>query len=172
MLSVAAFARAVDAFIEAPKVAIVGNSPPTWQWPRNQTFQRIKLPIEIDGEMAGSHLFVDAYRPAPAEKFSVGIMFMDEHVVDRLDYWLEDGHTNGLHPYNAALPIEIQGPHWHSWELNKKTFKQIGNWLKFPYASPFDAARQFDAILRWYCAERQIAIGAHQISLPDPGLLP
>jgi hypothetical protein len=168
MPGVSDFVAAVDSFMAAAdKSLVLGPQVPEWRRVRDEDFVRIKLPLEVAGEQLGQHLLIDAYTEHPTLKFCIGIMF-PEGVVCRLDYELEAVHGNG---FAYGLPLEVQGPHWHSWELNRLSFKDNGHFLKLPYATTFHDARQFDATLRWYCAQRHIALGAHGIEFPPRGRL-
>lgn len=159
------FVKAVDAFVAAPKTLVLGNTAPQWQPARDVYATRLKLPLEIEGEQRGQHLLIDAFPDHRPRVFCIGLLFA-EHMVCRLDFDPPRVHSNGWH---TALPSVVHGPHWHSWELNRPTVKNVGKFLELPYASEFTEAREFDAVLRWYCTERNILeIGAHGIEFPPP----
>ncbi|HET7329402.1 hypothetical protein, partial [Dyella sp.] len=113
------FVRAVDTFMAAQKFLVLGGVAPTWQSARDVDAQRLKLPLEVNGEQSGQYLLLDAFPEHHTLKFCIGIIFLD-HVVDRLDYDLEASHAND---FSAPLPNLVHGPHWHAWGLNKSSVK-------------------------------------------------
>jgi hypothetical protein len=165
------FVGAVDAFMAAPKELVIGSAGLSWHRARDEGAKRLKLPLEVGGEQLGQYLLIDAFPEYHSLKFCLGIVFM-EHVVCRLDFDPDATHGNAVDDW-SPLPKLIRGPHWHSWELNRDTFKQSGtsNYLKLPLASAYEKAKRFDAALRWYCAERHIPLGDHGIELPPPDRL-
>ncbi|MBS0566093.1 MAG: hypothetical protein JSS59_01605 [Proteobacteria bacterium] len=161
MLGKVEFVAAVDAFMLAQKTLAGVDAPLTWQRARDDDARRVKIPIQVDGEQHDQYLLIDAFPEHESLKFCVAIMF-SEYVVCRLDFDLEVVHGNN---HSHELPLLVVGPHWHSWELNRTTI-ELGHRFHLPNALEFHEARQFDATLRWYCAQRHIALGAHKIELP------
>lgn len=156
------FIKAVDAFMAAPK-SLAGASDPQWVRSERDAYRScLKLPIEVDDEISGQKLLIQADPTKDALVFSVGILFLDRCIC-RIDFDKGDSHFNHWH---ASLPNVVQGSHWHSWELNKGEFRKLAHFKKLRYASEFTAAKQFDATLRWYCQERNIQLGAHGIEFP------
>src|SRR5690348_16517069 len=156
--------QGIDEFIAANKDLVMGQGAPTWQAGRDDGSKRLKIPIELNGELSGHYMHIEAYPEHQTLKFCLGLI-VNERMVDRLDFDLEGGHTNG---FGAAVPNVVDGPHWHSWELNRHTIKRKDHFWELPYAAAFETAVRFDASLRWYCAERHIVLGAHDIELPAP----
>jgi hypothetical protein len=111
-----------------------------------------------------------AYPNHPTLMFRIGIKFLD-HMVCRLDFELDGAHANNFSSWDDGLPGLVKGPHWHSWEINRRLIKSIGSAFELHNATPFSISRQFDASLRWYCGERQIEIGRHEIELPPKEML-
>lgn len=165
MASVSDFVRAVGAFMDKPKF-LVSNTAPTWSNGREPDALRLKLPIEIDGEQSGQSLVIFAYPEHKTLKFTVGIQFGD-HVVCRFDHELEAVHGNNGKNRPMDLPRTVYGPHWHDWELNKCSFSSTSEYFKMPYAQPLSVSRSFDAGLRWYCNERKMKLGFHEIEFPS-----
>jgi hypothetical protein len=161
MLGKVEFIAAVDAFMLAQKTLAGVDTPLTWQRARDDDARRDKIPIQVNGEQHDQFLMIDSFPEHDSLKFCVGIMFSD-YVVCRLDFDLDDVHGNNHAP---ELPLLVIGPHWHSWELNRNTIT-LGHLFHLSNALEFHDARQFDATLRWYCAQRNIVLGAHAIELP------
>lgn len=158
------FIKAVDAFMIAKK-SLVGVEAPQWAQARDEYKYCLKLPIEENDELSGQKLLIQADPTKDELVFSAGILFLDR-CVDRIDIDKNDSHFNNWHP---SLPTVVEGSHWHSWELNKNEFKKLAHFKKLRYASEFREAKQFDAILRWYCQGRNIELGAHGILFPERG---
>jgi hypothetical protein len=161
------FVKAVDAFVAVPKTLVLGNTPIVWQRARDDDALRLQLPLEVNGEQFGEQLTIDAFPDRRPRMFNLGLMF-GVHMVDRLDFDPSSTHGNN---WNSALPIVVAGPHWHSWELNRGTVRNVNKFIPLPYADTFSEAKEFDAVLRWYCQARNIQIGAHGIDFPAPGRL-
>ena len=171
--AVSGFVQAVDAFMAANKVLVLGNSAPQWQQARDNAAKRLKMPLEVNDEQHGQFLLIDSFPNHQSLRFHLAIIFDNpaapaDHgqVVCRLDFHHEAIHSNG---FGQSVPELVRGPHWHSWELNRHTIKRIDRHFDLHLAEEFTQARQFDAALRWYCKERNIQLGAHQIELPLPG---
>jgi hypothetical protein len=110
-------------------------------------------------------------------KFRLGILF--PAMICRLDY-ADETHTNSIDGVLLrAVPYAVQGPHYHSWPLNRRFFRGVTLPQTLLDAGPYDAGpynepgRTFDAILRWFCADTNIETlpPDHLISLPVPELL-
>lgn len=153
--------QAVDAFMAADKLIVSGSDPPEWQLARDEGAMRVKLPLEIEGEQEG-FLVADAFPDHHKLKFMVGLSLTGP-LVDRLDFDLDDAHSNGWAP---RLPALVKGPHWHRWQLNRETFQFINKKLKLPHAEVFKDARTFDAVFRHFCAENRIQLGALNLDFP------
>ncbi|WP_143703979.1 MULTISPECIES: hypothetical protein [Luteimonas] len=157
-----AFIAAVDEFMAAPK-ELRGKFNPRWQAARDSYGLRLKLPIEIDGELPGQTLAIDAYPGRDLLLFNISLI-VENRCVCRLDYDLEAIHDNR---WASHVPGAVMGPHWHSWEVNRENFRKLSSYpVRLHHAIPYDEARAFDASLRWYCQERNIDLGAHSIIFP------
>lgn len=160
-------AQAVDAFMAAPKT-LHGTRAPEWSRARDSYAVRLKLPIELAGELSGQHLLIEAFPDRNPILFTIGLLF-NERCVCRVDYDTAATHSNNWAP---GLPPFVQGPHWHSWELNRDELrKRPSQYLRLPYAIEFTQARAFDACLRWYCDTRNITLGPHGIDYPHKSFL-
>ena len=90
-------------------------------------------------------------------------------MVVRLDY-TDETHANSISGVLAGVvPQTVEGPHYHSWPLNKRFFKGGSLAPQLHDAVPYvGAARTFDAVLRWFCSDtgiEQLPPG-HMIALP------
>ena len=88
-------------------------------------------------------------------KFRLGILF--PAMVCRLDY-TDETHANSADGVAKGLvPAMVQGPHYHSWSLNRRFFKWVTKPPKLHDAAPYtEAGKTFDAVLRWFCADTNI----------------
>lgn len=163
-----AFIAAVDALMGAPKT-LQGVMNPRWQESRDAYAIRLKLPIQVGDEMTGQFLMIDAFPDRQHLQFTIALL-VEGRAVCRLDYDPEVIHDNG---WADGLPGMVKGPHWHSWEVNRDAFRKLSSHpVRLQRAIPFTQARAFDACLRWYCQERNIALGAHAIDFPASATLP
>lgn len=164
-----ALLQAVDAYVAAHKTLVFGNAPLVWQDARDTYARRLKLPIEIGGEQyPGQYLLIDAFPDKKPQEFIVMLLFND-HTICRLDFEPTAVHGN---PMNAPVPSVVQGPHWHSWALNRPHVKIVsGKHFDLPVAISITGPRNFDDALRFYCQGNNIELGAHPIEFPHPGQL-
>lgn len=156
------FQQAADKLIADQKL-LVGVDDPEWQPGRDPGSQRLKLPLQVNGEQIGAQLEIKAFPARNQPWFCVGVLF-GEMCIDRLDVQQTD-HAN---PAGFGLRRLVNGPHWHSWELNRHQFSNAKNFKTLHLASEFTETRQFDAALRWYCKQRNIVLGLHGIAMPHP----
>jgi hypothetical protein len=157
------FVEAVAAFMTLEKV-LVGADSPVWQPGRNPDERRLKLPLQVGGELRGQHLLITACPDYHNLMFHIGISF-EEKVVCRLDFEPDTVHGNNFG--TVELPPLIKGPHCHPWELNRGLVTSVLLHDRLPNAIPFTDAQKFDATLRWYCAKRRIELGHHGIEFPS-----
>jgi hypothetical protein len=157
------FREAIDAFLVAPKTPQGADQEIEWQPGREFGERRVKLPLEIAGELRGS-LLVLAYPRHPTLKFSIGLIFPP--AVCRLDFGSDLKHGNNVIVLGADVPPIVRGPHYHPWSLNREFANSTITYFKLPVAVPV-SIRQFDACLRWFCSENNILLpGQHSIALP------
>jgi len=158
---------AVDAFMATPKRIVGFDSPPIWAPGFNEHERVMKYPLEIEGELRGAQLMVVSFPLQLALKFRLGILF--PAMICRLDY-TDETHPNSADSVLAGrCPPIVTGPHYHSWQLNRRFFKGITRPPKLHDAVPYnDPGRTFDAILRWFCSDTRIEQlpPGHLIELP------
>lgn len=166
------FVRAVDLFMEAPK-SLYGIDIPQWRPGRQDAGEyKLKLPIEVDGQFSGQFLTILAYPNEDQQPAFKIFTEYESHCVCRMDYVLDHTHGNNwVEMREQGLPLEIDGPHWHKWEINRRAVNASEFPFKLPNAQPISPYRTFDDALRWYCGERNIQLGAHGIYLPGRTLL-
>ena len=138
----------------------MGTADPKWQPGRDPDELRLKLPLEINGELSGSYLLVMTYPDHHNLKFRLCVELYDK-VIDRLDFDPDESHAN-----SAGFGNLIEGPHWHSWNDNRHLSGSVTKYDKLRIAVPFAEARKFDAALRWYCHRVNIVLGQHGIDFP------
>lgn len=164
----AEFIRSVDTFIASLKVPMFGVGPTLWQPARDAYGLRVKVPLEVGGEIRpGQHLIIDAYPDRRPHEYTIGITFADL-MVARLDFEPTAVHRN---PPGAPVPGFVEGAHLHSWELNRSHVRLQNFHSRPPVAESFTDARQFDAVLRWFGSHYRINLGAHPVAFPPPELL-
>lgn len=158
---------AVDSFMAASKRIVGYDSAPSWAPGFSPHETVMKYPIEVDGELRGAQLMVVGFPRQRALKFRLGILF--PAMICRIDY-TDETHTNTVDGVMAGtVPAVVNGPHYHSWPTNRRFFRGVMTPPKLHDALPYTgAARTFDAVLRWFCADTNIASlpGNHSIGLP------
>jgi hypothetical protein len=163
---------AVDTFLATPKRIVRPDVPPQWGPGFSPHEIQAKYPLEIEGELRGSQLMIVGFPRERELKFRVGILF--PAMICRVDY-TDEGHFNSLDGVlSGRVPIAVKGPHYHSWPLNRRFFRGVTVPPKLHDAVPYkEAARTFDSVLRWFCADTWIESlpASHRISLPPYELL-
>lgn len=161
-----------DALIAAPKRVAGTDSPPTWAATFSPHERKMDYPLEVGGELLGAHLRIVCFPRERFLKFRLGILYGG--MVCRLDF-TDETHTNTLGGQAVfGLPPYVQGPHYHSWPLNRRFFEGVTKAPELHDAAPYtEPGRTFDAVLRWFCTDTGIESLAanHQIALPPPELL-
>jgi hypothetical protein len=163
---------AVDTFLATPKRIVGYDVAPQWGPGFSPHEVQAKYPLEIEGELRGSQLMIVGFPRERALKFRVGILF--PAMICRIDY-TDEMHINSLDGMLAgSVPYAVTGPHYHSWPLNRRFFRGVTAPPKLHDAVRYEgAARTFDSVLRWFCADTRIQSlpPNHRISLPPYELL-
>jgi hypothetical protein len=159
------FRSAIDAYVAARKTLAGVHGVDSWQPGREAGEMRLKLPLEVAGELRG-HLCIDCTPSRRPIEFSIGLIYPP--AVSRLDF----PHAHALHGNNLAIasdnvPPLVMGPHYHPWHLNRRFATSITDYWKLQIAEPV-SMRKFDAALRWFCDQNNIELpGQHGIELPS-----
>ena len=155
-----------------PKRIVGVDKVPQWGPGRAPQELEAKYPLEIEGEQKGSQLMIVGFPREPGLKFRLGILF--PAMICRIDY-TDETHSNSIDGYlNHDLPPTVTGPHYHPWPLNKRFFRGVTKppklWDAVAYTG---AARTFDSVLRWFCADVRIESPPqdHRLGLPVRELL-
>ena len=168
MPTVAEIAVAVDNFMGRPKRIVGTDELPAWGPGHTRHELATYYPLEVEGEQF-ARLMVVGFRRERSLKFRLGILFPP--MVCRLDY-TDEYHPNTVDGVlDLGLPPYVDGPHYHSWPLNRRFFHRIASPIDLHDAMPYaEPGRSFDAILRWFCMDTQIESlpANHRIELPTP----
>src|ERR1700730_19037151 len=122
----------------AARKCIVGHdSAPQWG-PGFSAYEAVmKYPLEIENELRGAQLMVVGFPRERDLKFRLGILF--PAMICRLDY-ADETHTNSIDGVLLrAVPYAVQGPHYHSWPLNRRFFRGVTLPQTLLDAGPYDA---------------------------------
>jgi hypothetical protein len=171
LLSKMDFRETVDLLMAAQK-SIVGA--PAWVTTDYDGQMRWLAPLGVDGQVTGMNLIVDSYPRSDLQKFSILLVYTV--AVMRLDYGELERHLNHVVRGKAfptgVLAGWIEGPHCHSWELNRElAWNRPSKELEFATILPV-AVRGFDNAFRWFCGEANIGLGPNDVpQLPPKDLL-
>lgn len=167
MATASDIAAAVDAFMATEKRIVGAETSPTWAPGFVPRERKMLYPLEVEGEQRGAHFYIVCFPRERDLMFRLGILFPG--MICRLDY-TDETHANSLQGIlSGAVPIEVSGPHYHSWPLNRRFFRGATVAPRLHDAAPFPGGgRSFDAVLRWFCADTKIEPIApdHRIALP------
>jgi hypothetical protein len=158
----------VDAFLAKSKtLAGVG----TWQRDSRERSFRWVRPIELEGELPGFDLTVKAYPRSHRLKFRVVIAY--GKAIWRIDYANDAPHINSIDRPSDLDLGPIVGPHYHSWEDNRRfaTANSLPSSLHNARLVPQNL-RTFESAFRWFCGETRIIVGNQDMPiLPRPDTL-
>ena len=160
-------AVAVEAFLAAPKLINGADQPYQWRNGYSQHERIARFPIEIGGESPeAARLEIVGFPQATELKFRLCLCY--NCCICRLDY-TDETHLNAMRIAADGVPHSVQGPHYHSWAINRRFFRGASTAPKLANAGPFDLQVSFDSILRWFCQETNIEQlnGGHLIELPS-----
>jgi hypothetical protein len=158
--------EAVEAFLRAQKSIQGAHESYTWGPGYNQFERKTSFPIEVNGELPQAARFeIIAFPSATSLKFRLTLCF--NCAVCRLDY-TDETHLNTYSTPADGIPYSVTGPHFHSWELNRRFLKGAATAMELHNAERFSMSASFDSILRWFCQRTNIdqLRGGHLIELP------
>jgi hypothetical protein len=158
--------QAVEAFLCAPKSIHGAHEPYTWGPGYSQFERKTNFPVEVNGELPqAARLEIIGFPSTINLKFRLTLCF--NCAVCRLDY-TDETHLNTHATPADGILSSVTGPHFHSWELNRRFLKGASTALELHNAEPFSMNVSFDSILRWFCQRTNINQlgGNHLIELP------
>ncbi|NDV88739.1 hypothetical protein GTW51_18735 [Aurantimonas aggregata] len=126
----------------------------------------VEFPLEYRGEGdKAARLVLVGFPSATELKFRISLCY--NAAICRLDY-TDETHPNTRRLPNDGLPAIVKGPHFHSWELNRRFFKGAPVAQRLELAEKFTVAGGFDSLLRWFCSRTNIEQppSGHYIALP------
>lgn len=142
----------VDAFF-AGEIRHILPVPGTWQdGNRNGEF-RMRLPIEVDGEVGAFQL--DLISAPDSQNPGIRFILLCGRAIFRLCLHNEM-HTNSFNK-PADLGLTVEGPHYHSWNDNRRFGpanglpKELRNARKLPLNQP-----DTDSAFKWFLNETKI----------------
>lgn len=158
----------IDAFIAARKRIVSADFQSRWEETRIPDERIMKWPLECDGEVLPGAMFAITGNPRRRDILFARLHIFCPATVCRLDY-TDETHPNTLSGQAMGLPPLVEGPHYHSWRLNRRFFNDFGEPTRLLDAESFTGNYQtLDAILRWFCADLNIdqPPPGHRIELP------
>lgn len=157
---------ALDAFVAEPKRIIGAVAHYSWGPGYSAPERMAEFPLEYRGEGdKAARLTLVGFPAARELKFRISLCY--NAAVCRLDY-TDETHPNVLRLPSDNLPPLVKGPHFHSWEINRRFFKGASTVPRLELAEPFTEPGGFDSLLRWFCSRTNIEQppGGHYIGLP------
>lgn len=158
--------EALDAFVAEPKTILGAASAYTWGPGYSAHERKVEFPLLFRGESdKAARMEVVGFPGARELKFRISLCY--NAAICRLDY-TDETHPNTRRLQTDNLPAKVQGPHFHSWELNRRFFKGAATVPRLELAEPFTVNGGFDSLLRWFCSRMTIEQppNGHYISLP------
>lgn len=157
--------QALDAFMVAPKRVAAASQPFQWRQGYSPHEVLVQLPLEVSGEGSDAKLQVVGFPRASFLKFRLSLCF--NAAICRLDY-TDEFHPNAHCVDADGVPPAVNGPHYHSWPLNRRFFRGASAAPKLHNAATFAMSARFDSILRWFCEDTRIEALPydHVIALP------
>lgn len=159
---------ALDAFMAARKHVLVPDRRSRWESTHVADEVMMRWPLEAGGEITPQASLAITGNPRRRDGLFFRLHLFTPFAVSRLDY-TDETHANSMGGQVAGLSPLVVGPHYHSWELNKRFFNALESPPELHDAEEYyGAGRAFDAILRWYCDACNIEPlpPDHRIELP------
>ena len=156
----------LDAFMGAPKRIVGCDQAPSYLPGYSKKELVAKYPLEVGGEQPGAHFTVTANLQKLQPFFRLQILF--PACVCRLDF-TDELHINTFREPLDGVGWSMNGPHYHSWPVNKRFYRTLDKPIELHNAVPLpDCGRTFDAVLRWFCSDNKIESlpSNHRIVLP------
>lgn len=166
MATVKDMVAALDAFVEKRKRIHGAYEGYVWGPGYSQHERAVSFPIEVDGELSKpARLLIVGFPQSKEMKFRLSLCF--GAAIARLDY-TDETHPNTHRMLTDGIPPLVQGPHYHSWPLNRRFFRGAKTPPDLHNAATFTMQSSFDSILRWFCTDTNIDQlgGSHLIELP------
>ena len=167
MATASDLAATIEAFVREPKRILDADQPYEWRSGYSQYERMTSFPVEIGGEAPPAARFQLVGFPQAAQpKFRLLLCY--NACIARLDY-TDETHVNAHRMSADGIPPFVQGPHYHSWPLNRRFFRGASMAPELHNAELFTMQASFDSILRWFCQEVNIQPlnGGHLIALPQ-----
>ena len=124
--------------------------------PHNHDAMRWLVPLMIGGELCHHMLTVKAYPNRKTLMFRIILSF--DKAVFRTDFAEDEPHQNSFDAPSDIAGIIVRGPHYHSWEDNRRfaTLNSLPVKLHNARTLPVNI-RTFENAYRWFCGAIGIA---------------
>ncbi len=158
----------VDHVIAARKRIVNSDAPPVWghTWNTSLGDELVaRYPLAVEDEIVGAQFLLVGMPNAPGTQFRLGILM--HGCVCRLDC-TDETHANSPALAGDDVPPIVSGPHYHSWDKNRRFFRGLSTAPQLRNAAPYVGAISFDSALRWFCAETNIEPLPHDHRLQLP----
>ena len=150
----------VEAFLQAEKTL---EGIWRWSWETRGRVRCIR-PIAINGEIGDGSLEIHFYPREKPPKFRISLIL--QRRVWGLDFDDDRKHTNSLNRASDA-PATVFGPHYHSWDDNKRFATKVSLPKEFKNARELPKnVRHYEQALRWFCTQTRILIRNEDIIEP------
>jgi hypothetical protein len=137
--------EALDSFVRLRKRLLGTDGPVSWVDGHNRFERRTVFPIELDGELlVGARLEVTSVQRGRGQ-FRLSLCY--NAAIARLDH-TDETHANTLKKDEVSVPSLVTGPHYHSWQLNRRFFRGLSKAPELGLAEPFASRGNFDSNLR------------------------
>ncbi len=165
--------RLIDTFMSEAKV-MVGQA----DWAAGPRFlregqQRYLQTLAISGETAPIRLMIDTYPKFSGREFTICLVHQEAGVeFVRCEYGTAVFHVNAPPLPDGVTFGRVDGPHIHSWRLNRQLFdsNRVPNQLLWAEKIPANV-KGFPNTFRWLCGEHRIECHRDIPDLPGDLLL-
>lgn len=166
------FVAEVDAFLLARKTLAGIEVPGHWQPGRDNVWQRLRLPVEVDGTQEG-HRALDIEFDPTSQNMVFTINLLCHACISRLDFDSTGGHTNNFLIEADNVSMIVSGSHFHRWAYNRRFADGSKRLITLNNAEAIpQTIHSFDSALRWFCDETNIELPhGHWIELPPRTLV-
>lgn len=152
----------VDRLLQVPKeLTGVGS----WEPASHEGDVRMALPLIVEGEISDAMVTIIAYPRAPTIRFRLVLTYI--RAIWRVDYTDDELHVNSANRPHDLTDWQIMGPHYHSWQDNRRFARHNSLPIKLRNARFLpNNVRTYDNAFRWFCGNTGILPPASVPELP------
>jgi len=152
--------KAVEALLRSEKT-LEGRG--QWTMQENGKARYVRA-LSVAGEITDARLEIHFYTREKPPKFNISLLAPSR--IWALDFDEAHKRTNSLNK-PSDIPAIVTGPHYHSWEDNRRFATKVSLPSRLLNARPLPHnIRSYENALRWFCDKTNIILRNEDIVMP------